>query len=68
MRDPVAVEAAPAADLPLTAAFRDRIEKDLARLRTSGGAVLARAEAIQSLAGTVEAILAADDSESAAEA
>jgi hypothetical protein len=64
MRDPVAVESAPAAGLPLAAAFRHRLERDLARLRGAGGAVLARAEAIQALAGTLSAILAADDSES----
>jgi hypothetical protein len=64
MRDPVAVESAPAAGLPLAAAFRHRLERDLARLRGAGGAVLARAEAIQALAGTRSAILAADDSES----
>jgi hypothetical protein len=68
MRDPLAVESAPAAGLPLEAAFRHRLERDLARLRGAGGAVLARAEAIQTLAGTLSAILAADDSESGSEA
>lgn len=68
MRDPVAVETAPAAALPLDATLRHRVERDLTRLRAASGAVLARAEATRSLAGTVEAILAADDSESGAEA
>ncbi len=73
MRDPLALEAAPAAGLLLDAGFRHRLERDFARLRTgggtaggtAGGAFLARAEATQALAGTVSAILTADDSESA---
>ena len=63
-RDPVAVEAAPAAALPLAAAFRRRLERNFARLSRAGRAALARAEATQALADTVQAILAADDSES----
>ncbi len=64
MRDAVSLEPAPAAALFLAPTDRHELERAFARLRGTSRGVLARAEAVQALAGSVSAILAEDDSQS----
>ena len=63
LRDAVRLESALAAALALTPTARHQLERDFAQLRRGLG-VLARAEAVEALAGTAGAIFEEDDSQS----